>query len=186
MGWIKIHRSLLDWEWYDDINTCRLFLHLLLKANFEQKKWHGVTIERGQVVTSLNTLSEETGLTRQQVRTALTHLISTHEITQEITHQYTTITICKYDSYQGEDIEGNTVNNTQSNTAVTQHQHSDNTVVTLTKEYKEYKEGKEIKKKEEIDKSISEKKRKIPVLLLSPMRMCLLTAYTQCTLQNAL
>lgn len=51
-GYIKIWRSLLDWEWYDDANTLRVFLHLLLTANHEDGEWHGMIIRRGQVVTS--------------------------------------------------------------------------------------------------------------------------------------
>jgi len=52
-GWIKIHRKLLDWEWYDEPNTFRLFLHLLLKANHKPRNYRGVIIETGQVVTGL-------------------------------------------------------------------------------------------------------------------------------------
>ena len=59
-SWIKIYRSLLDWEWYDDINTCRLFIHLLLTANYEDKKWHGMVIKRGQRFCSSVTLAWET------------------------------------------------------------------------------------------------------------------------------
>ena len=50
-GWIKLHRKILDWEWYDDINTKVLFLHLLLTANHEEQKWRGKIIERGQLIT---------------------------------------------------------------------------------------------------------------------------------------
>ena len=32
-GYIKLYRSLLDWEWYDDTVTKCLFLHLLLTVN---------------------------------------------------------------------------------------------------------------------------------------------------------
>ena len=38
-GWIKIHRQILEWEWYSDTNTFRVFLHLLLKANHKEKKY---------------------------------------------------------------------------------------------------------------------------------------------------
>ena len=70
-GWIKLHRQILDWEWYDDINVKVLFLHLLLTANYEDKKWQGTTIKRGQLVTSRQHLAEQTGLSEQQVRTAI-------------------------------------------------------------------------------------------------------------------
>ena len=46
-GWVKLHRQLLDWEWYTDINTKVVFLHCLIKANWEDKRWRGVVIKRG-------------------------------------------------------------------------------------------------------------------------------------------
>ena len=33
---------MLDWEWYDDINTKVLFIHLLIKSNWKEKKWRGI------------------------------------------------------------------------------------------------------------------------------------------------
>lgn len=73
-GWIKIHRGLLDWEWYSDTNCVRLALHLLLMANFQTKRWRGITVERGQLVTSRSILSRETGLSEREVRTAMSKL----------------------------------------------------------------------------------------------------------------
>ena len=32
MDYIKLSRKILDWEWYGNINTCRVFIHMLLKA----------------------------------------------------------------------------------------------------------------------------------------------------------
>ena len=58
-GWIKFHRKFINWEWYDDINTSRLFIHCLLRANHQDKKWRGITIKMGQFVTSLSKLSTE-------------------------------------------------------------------------------------------------------------------------------
>ena len=40
-GWIKVHRKLVDWEWYNDINVKVVFLHLLLTANHKEKQWKG-------------------------------------------------------------------------------------------------------------------------------------------------
>ena len=44
-GWIKLHRKFLKWEWYSDINTKSLFLHLLLTANHKDKQWQGITVK---------------------------------------------------------------------------------------------------------------------------------------------
>jgi hypothetical protein len=60
-GWIKIHRSILEWEWYEDTNTFRLFMHLILKANHKDRNYKGKLIKRGSLVTGRELLSVETG-----------------------------------------------------------------------------------------------------------------------------
>ena len=101
-GWIKLHRQLLDWEWYDDINVCRLFTHCLLRANHKPKKWKGKTISRGQFWTSLDTLSAETGLSKKQIRVAFDKLKSTGEVASKGQATGRMVTIVNYDSYQEE------------------------------------------------------------------------------------
>jgi DNA-binding transcriptional regulator YhcF (GntR family) len=102
--WIKLYRKLLDWEWYSDTNTVRVFIHLLLKANYEDKVWRGVTVKRGSYITSLRKLAKETGLSLQQIRNTLSNTQATHDTTQSSTRKYTIITINNYDRYQ----QGNT------------------------------------------------------------------------------
>lgn len=99
-GFITLHRQILTWQWYDDIPTARLFIHLLLIANHAPKDWRGRTIERGQVVTGRKQLSAETGLTEQQIRTCLKRLKSTGELTSRATNKYTIITLVNYSYYQ--------------------------------------------------------------------------------------
>lgn len=82
-GYINIFRKILDWEWYSDINTSRIFIHLLLTANWTEQKWQGIQIKRGQRVTSLEHLANETGLSIQQVRTALKKLQKTRRINNQ-------------------------------------------------------------------------------------------------------
>ena len=104
-GFIKIHRSLLDWEWWDDKNTFRLFMTILLLANWKDKKWHGKLIRRGSFWTSIESLSLKSGLTIRQTRTALNKLISTGEVTSEVTNEGRLITVVKYEVYQSNDAE---------------------------------------------------------------------------------
>ena len=99
-GWIKIHRKLLEWEWWDDHNTFRLFMYILMSANHKDKKWRGIEIKKGQFVTGLYSLAENTGLSVQQVRTSLDKLISTNEITNKSTNKYRIITVNNWDKYQ--------------------------------------------------------------------------------------
>lgn len=100
MDYIKLSRNILSWEWYSDINTCRLFIHMLLKANWREGNFRGTTVPRGSFVSSIGKLSEETQLTPDEVRTAIKHLISTKEITKQSYNKYTVFTVKNYDLYQ--------------------------------------------------------------------------------------
>ena len=82
-GYLKLFREVLNWEWYKNPNTCRVFIHCLLKANWKDTTWRGIPLQAGQFATSLETLSKETHLTVKQIRTALDHLKETGEITSE-------------------------------------------------------------------------------------------------------
>ena len=108
-GWVKIHRCLLEWEWYSDANTFRLFIHLIIKANSKDAFWRGEAIKRGQIISSIAHLSEELRLSPKQIRISLDKLKRTNEITTERANNSTRITICKYDNYQSKpDMQGQT------------------------------------------------------------------------------
>lgn len=100
--YIKLYKKMLDWEWYDNPNTCRVFIHCLLKANWKPCKWHGQEIDAGQFITSLATIADETSLTVDQVRTALNHLICTGEITSKSQSKFRIITVNNWDAYQAD------------------------------------------------------------------------------------
>ena len=99
-GWIKLYRKFTEWEWYTDSYAVHLFLHLLLTANVEDKKWRGIVIKRGQVVTGRRMLSEETNIPEITIRRKLTILNCTGAISIKTTNKGSIITICKYDDYQ--------------------------------------------------------------------------------------
>ena len=101
--YIKLYRSLLDWEWYKKTNTKVLFIHMLLKANWKDRKFEGEIIPRGSLVTSLAKLSEETGLTTREVRTAILHLEKSEEVTSKRQAKYSVFTIKNYELYQVSD-----------------------------------------------------------------------------------
>ena len=99
-GHIKLPRGVLEWGWYTDLPTCKLWLHILLRANYKACEWQGIEIPRGAFATSYAALSAESGLTVKQVRTALGKLKKTGEITVETNRHYTIVTVAKYDEYQ--------------------------------------------------------------------------------------
>ena len=106
-GWIKLHRSITDWEWFADAETLKLFLYLLLTANYEDRKWKDITIQRGQLVASLSGLASSLNMSVKKIRVRLNRLADSGTIITEWTNKYSVITICNYDSYQdGDDTEG--------------------------------------------------------------------------------
>lgn len=102
-GFIKLHRQIIDWEWYTDAATKSVFIHILLSACYDECRFMGQSVTRGQYMTSLNRLSRDLNLSVRQVRTALTRLEKTGEIDTQATNKSTLITICNYDSYQVEE-----------------------------------------------------------------------------------
>ena len=99
-GYIKVYRSLLFWEWYDDANTLRVFLHLLLTANHEEQSWKGIKVQRGQRVSSFSKIGQELGLSEKEVRTAVRHLIKTGEVAHNANSKYGVFTVNNYDRFQ--------------------------------------------------------------------------------------
>lgn len=107
IGYIALHRSILDWEWYGDPNARSLFIHCLLSANFKPKKWRGIVINRGQFIGSRQGISQALGISEQQFRTALTKLKSTNDITSKGTAQHTVFTVVNYEKYQNSNQQDN-------------------------------------------------------------------------------
>lgn len=127
-GFVVLHRAFMEWEWYDNPNVMRLFLHLILKANHKDKKWRGIAVQRGQVIVSLDKLSSELGLSVQQIRTAIKKLKSTGEIASQSTNNYTLVTLVNYDKYQ----KGEPKATSEITSEVTNEQQTDNKRITTT------------------------------------------------------
>ena len=135
-SWIKIFRELLQWEWFQKAEMVQLFIYLLLKASCADKQWQGITVKRGQLVTSNATIRQDLRLSEQQIRTCIKRLISTGEITYKSTNRYVVITICNYDKYQETGNSINEQNNEQTNNQPTDEQRAINEQSTTSKEIK--------------------------------------------------
>lgn len=98
--YIKLFRKMLDWGWYGDTNTFRVFVHILLTANYTPKEYKGQIIGAGECVFGRKAWAEKLGLSEQQVRTAISHLQSTNEITTRATNKFTVIHVEKWELWQ--------------------------------------------------------------------------------------
>lgn len=140
MSWIKLHKKILDWEWYGDLPVRSTFIHLLLKANWKDSKHKGEVVKRGQVIVGSIKTPQEIGISRQQFRRSLDVLKRTNEITTKPTSKNTVVTIVKYDDYQEKEF----TETIETTTIPTSKQPSNNHQITTSKEYIEYKNNRSI------------------------------------------
>lgn len=88
-------------------------------------------------MSSIKNLAYETGLTEREIRTGISHLKSTGEVTSKATNKYSLFTIKNYDLYQSDD--------RQDDTQVTGNRQANDKRTTTIEERK-----KEIKKEDNI------------------------------------
>ena len=98
-GYVMLRASFTEWDWYKDSNTKILFLHFLLKANDRDSCYKGIEIPRGSLITSYQILSNETGLSIKNVRTALNHLKMADDVAITKNPKNTVISIKNWDYY---------------------------------------------------------------------------------------
>lgn len=137
-NYIKLYRSIMDWDWYHDVNTCRLYIHMILKANWREGSFRGTTVPRGSFISSIGKLSDETSLTEREIRTAISHLKKTGELTVKTTNKYSVFTVKNYNQYQ--------IADKQDDKQLTDNRHS-NDILTTTIEERKKKRREEGKNK---------------------------------------
>ncbi len=139
IGFIKLKRTFLDWEWYQDNNTSRVMIHLLLKSNYTVKQWQGNTINPGELITSIRKLSKELQLSENIIRTCLKKLKKTNYIATQGTSKFTMIRIIKSSIYD----EIIFTNNEQNHNPLTNQPNSNHNQITTTNKVKKEEENKE-------------------------------------------
>lgn len=143
-GWFKVYRQIEDWEWYKSPNTRHLFEHLIGRANVEPKKFKGTLLHRGELITSVGHLSDQTGLSMNQVRLALRNLESTGEIICQRTNRWTKVKVTNFNKYQNVKCDSSTDFNRAKNIQNTNTSQTDDSLSTLSKEDKEVKNSKNL------------------------------------------
>lgn len=138
-GWVKLHRQLLANPVFKNDKLFRVFIYLLLSAQHTEGDLligdAVVHLEVGQWATGRHAIARDTGLTEQNVRTALSKLEKLGMLTIKPTTKYSIISITNWSKYQ------------QDNQQVTNSQPTSNQQVTTNKNAKKEKneqEGKEL------------------------------------------
>ncbi|WP_241639988.1 DNA replication protein [Rosenbergiella epipactidis] len=103
-GFALLHRKIMETPFYKDAEASHLWVHLLLRANYEpvviQTDYGDVMCQRGEFLTGRNTLAEETGLTSDRVKSLIRKFKNLGMISTKSTNRFTVIQVVKYDEYQ--------------------------------------------------------------------------------------
>ncbi|MBD5129229.1 MAG: hypothetical protein HDT43_04830 [Ruminococcaceae bacterium] len=97
MGFVKISDDLPSWAWYADNNTLLVYIRLLLGAAWRDTDYQNITLQRGQIATTLPKIAQENGITERQARTILDRLKSTGKVSVKTTSKFSVITLLDYD-----------------------------------------------------------------------------------------
>lgn len=145
-GWVKLHRSIITSAIGKDGTACWIFVVLVSWANTEETRILGKPLKRGELVTGIYELAEQTGFHPSTVSRKLKLLEEQQMIVRCKQHRGSKITILNYSKFQDtrEFHEGSRATQLQPscNSPATQLQPSCN----LNEEYnnirtKEYKKG---------------------------------------------
>lgn len=101
-GYIRLHRNIVNWCWYKNANTFRVFIHLLLNANIKPHKFENVIIKRGEIATSYDKIAGELNLSYKQVRTAIEHIVRAGTGAVKQYPKFLVITVLNYNAYQSD------------------------------------------------------------------------------------
>jgi hypothetical protein len=134
-GWIKVHRQLQEhWVWSKP-EYLKWWLDILMSANIEPKKvlikGQLLEVNRGEVIYSYETWANRWKINKSKVLRFLKMLEKDSMIVLKSETVTTRLTICKYDTYQGE--------RNDSETQVKRTRNASETQVKPTKEVKELK-----------------------------------------------
>jgi hypothetical protein len=105
-GFVKLYRKIEDSGVFQNHHATTLFMWLLVKAKWKERRENGVTLLPGEVMTSAPKIMLELGMTRKQTRMAIDFLENLQIVAYDRAHgRARTETIFKlvnWDKYQNE------------------------------------------------------------------------------------
>lgn len=119
-GWIALHRQLVDHWISDSLEDLGAWSYLLMIASHQETKFklkgRLITLKRGQLARSKLSLAQHFKWSRTKLDRFLRLLKDDGMIELKSYNTTTVITICKYDSYQGVFLRGDTTDDTPDDT----------------------------------------------------------------------
>ena len=154
MSYIKLNRSLLESHSFANPNHLKIWIWMLLKANFKNafvpinigRGFITIEVKRGQLIFGRFKAEEELNINGNMIYRTIKQFEELGQIKVEVNSHFSLITICKYDSYQGQINESEQAMNTLR---TGNEQHVNNTRTTHEQHMNIYKE--ELEELEEIE-----------------------------------
>lgn len=151
VGWIKLHRQLLDSEIFANQTALKIWLWLLLKASTKKRfvslnvgnGFSEIKLEVGELLFGRFKAEEKLNIDGSTIYKWLKKMEQLEMITIISNNKYSIITICNYESYQQQEIPEVAASEQQRNNNVTTSEQQRNTV----KELEEYNKKKEEERK---------------------------------------
>ena len=120
IGWIKLHRKILDNPIFLKPDLYQLFSYCLLRANHSEKKiiWNSKEeiLEKGCFITGRKVIAGATGQSESAVYRKLKVLEKLNMITLKSNNKYSVVKVLNYSVYQGEENESEQPLNNQRTT----------------------------------------------------------------------
>ncbi len=104
IGWIKLHRLLLEKEIFQDAYVLKTFLYLLLKAAYKEMKFKvgnkNIELVPGQLLYGRKVVSQKLNIGEGKLRGIMEYLVQNGSIEMEAHSKYSIVTIVNWEQYQ--------------------------------------------------------------------------------------
>lgn len=97
-GFVKLGREVEEWEHFKDPNCMLVLIYLIIHAKYTDGEFQGYALHPSDVVYSIKGISNSTGLSDRQVRTALGKLKATGILTSISTSKFSVGSLGKWAS----------------------------------------------------------------------------------------
>jgi hypothetical protein len=165
-GWIKLHRKVIEQGWLQHGDLWRFWCWCLLKASHKAINMRvglkEVSLLPGQFVFGRSAAGKELRMSERTVRTCLTALKTTNNVTIETTSKFSIVTICNWVKYQSNESENDQQSDQQNDTQVTSIRPASDQQVTTNKN-------------ERMEECKNEKKKRIAPIILGEFKNVRLT-----------
>ncbi len=109
VGWIKLHRLLLEKEIFEDAYALKVFLYLLLRASYKEMKVRVgnqvIVLQPGQLLYGRKSVGQRLNMGEGKLRGIMEYLVNNGSIEIESHSRYSIVTIVNWMQYQRGDNE---------------------------------------------------------------------------------